>query len=572
MKSALDVLLEKADILDVVAEHVKLRKAGRNFIGLCPFHKEKTPSFTVSPDKGIFYCFGCHQGGNALNFVMKYERLTFQEALENLARKYGVTIGRGTGSSRPRGFDALARLEDYYHKALKASPRARDYLSKRGIGPQTIDEFKLGFSDPAKGGFKQFLGATGIGMDIFLSTGVIRLRDGEPYDIFRGRVIIPIRDTNGKTIAFGGRAVQSDALPKYINSPESQVFTKRTTLFGIDKTRKAIADADEALVVEGYFDLISLHGAGIVNAVASLGTAITEEQVVKLRQYTNNITLMLDGDEAGIKSALRLIPMVSEIDVNCKVVLLPPSEDPDSMVRKKGAGAVRELMAGKMPIVDHAFQYYRQVYPVEDFEGRMGFVRTILPVLMSVGSAVKRRLYIKRLSELTGVEEHHFWNDIEEAPAEQHDDRDEGGTSLDRKVLGALMNRQGLLEGFLTRGGLELLADEKVRGIIEALSRHTGREEALSTGQVLAILDKDELRDLAARADFDVATYEDAELEQIVLDFLDHMRRRTIRQKAKDITNRLSEAERLGDEQRIVELLKQKQNLLFSLKPNPAVR
>jgi DNA primase len=476
MKSGVDAVLEKASILDVVGEHVKLRKAGRNFIGLCPFHKEKTPSFTVSPDKGIFYCFGCHQGGNALNFLMKNEHLTFQEALENLARRYGVTIRQGAGSSRPRAFDALGKLEEYYHRALKGSARARDYLTKRGIGPETIDEFKLGFSDPARSGFRQFLSNTGIGMDIFLSTGVVRIRDGEPYDIFRGRVIIPIRDTNGRTMAFGGRAIQADALPKYINSPESQVFTKRSTLFGIDRTRKAISETDEVLVVEGYFDLIALYRSGFTNAVASLGTAITEEQVVKIRQYTNNITLMLDGDEAGIKSALRLIPMVSELDANCKVVLLPPDEDPDSLVRKEGAGAIQELIGRKLPIIDYAFEYYRKIFPMESFDGRMGFVRTVLPVLVSVGSAVKRRLYIKRLAELTGVEEYHFWNEIGQSPAEEHDDVKEGGTVIDRKVLGALMNRQGLLADFLGKGGLQLVTDEKVKGIIETMAHQAGRE------------------------------------------------------------------------------------------------
>ena len=240
MKTTLDELLQRVNILDVVSQYVKLRKAGKDYVGLCPFHKEKNPSFTVSIEKQMFYCFSCREGGNAVNFLMKYENLNFQEALENLARQYGVEITRKDSGKRSSSFDALSKLTEYYQRSLKNAKIALQYLNKRGISDDVIAEFKLGYSDRTSSNLKGFLKNSGIPNDIFLSTGIVRMKDGELYDMFRGRVIIPIVDVNKRIIGFGGRTIDKEGFPKYVNSPESAVFSKRSTLFGIDKTRKYI--------------------------------------------------------------------------------------------------------------------------------------------------------------------------------------------------------------------------------------------------------------------------------------------------------------------------------------------
>lgn len=343
MKTTLDELLQKANILDVISQYVKLRKAGKDYAGLCPFHKEKTPSFTVSVEKQMFYCFSCREGGNAINFLMKYDNLSFQEALENLARQYGVEIQKRDNGRRTSSFDALSKLTEYYQRSLKNSKIAMQYLKNRGIGDDIIDEFKLGYSDRTSSNLKGFLKLSGVPNDIFLSTGIVRMKNEELYDMFRGRIIIPIFDVNRRIIGFGGRTIEKEGFPKYVNSPESSIFSKRTVLFGIDKTRKEISEKNEVFVVEGYFDFISLYMNGFRNIVSTLGTAVTEGQVSKLRNYTENITLMLDGDEAGIKSSLRLIEMFGEMGVNGNMVVLPEGHDPDSFVRKQGAKGVYEI-------------------------------------------------------------------------------------------------------------------------------------------------------------------------------------------------------------------------------------
>ena len=318
MKTTLDELLQRVNILDVVSQYVKLRKAGKDYVGLCPFHKEKNPSFTVSIEKQMFYCFSCREGGNAVNFLMKYENLNFQEALENLARQYGVEIIRKDSGKRSSSFDALSKLAEYYQRSLKNAKIALQYLNERGISNDVIDEFKLGYSDRTSSNLKGFLKNSGIPNDIFLSTGIVRMKDGELYDMFRGRVIIPIVDVNKRIVGFGGRTIEKEGFPKYVNSPESAVFSKRSTLFGIDKTRKYISESNEVFIVEGYFDFIALYMNGFKNIVSTLGTAVTEGQISKLRNYTENITLMLDGDEAGIKSALRLIELFGEMGVTAE--------------------------------------------------------------------------------------------------------------------------------------------------------------------------------------------------------------------------------------------------------------
>ena len=349
MSSVLDEVLGRVDILDIVSQYVKLRKGGRNFIGLCPFHKEKTPSFTVSPEKQICYCFGCHEGGNAVAFLARYERSTFQEALENLANQLGIKSYGKAGARRTPVFDALSKLAGYYQENLKRSTPAQRYLADRRIDKQLIEDFGLGFSE-RKAFAKDFSKRLGIPLDMLFTSGILKMRDGgDVYDIFRGRVVIPIRDANGKVIGFGGRALEKDALPKYINSPESPVFSKRSVLYGLDRAKREIADKDEAIIVEGYFDLIALHGAGIRNSVATLGTSVTEEQVSRLRNRTENITLVMDGDEAGVKSALRLVTVFGEMGINGNMVILPDGHDPDSLIRKEGAAGFSLAMETRNP-------------------------------------------------------------------------------------------------------------------------------------------------------------------------------------------------------------------------------
>jgi DNA primase len=573
MKATVEDLLARINILDIVSQHVKLRRAGKNFVGSCPFHKEKTPSFTVSLEKQIYYCFGCHEGGNAINFVMKYENLTFQEALENLGRQYGVEVSRRSGTKRTSALDALSKLAGYYHQALKRSSTGQEYLAQRGIDTHLIKEFMIGFSDRTRYDMKGFLKDSGVPQDILLSTGVIRVKDGGVYDIFRGRIVIPIFDVNGRVIGFGGRTMDKDGLPKYINSPESSVFSKRSTLFGIDKTRKYIAEKNQVFIVEGYFDFISLYQHGLRNIAATLGTAVTEGQLARLRNYTDNITLMLDGDEAGIKSALRLVSLFSDMDINGSMVALPSGHDPDSFVREEGIEGVMRVIGEKKAILDYFFDYAKNKYGVDTLEGKIAFVKSVMPHVEAIRDTIKKRLYTKRISELTGLEEQYLW---EGAKRKEGDDvpKVEIPTSIiGRHVIGVLLNNPDMVRFISNQLSLvEYIRDQDIKEVLSRIADYFEKRKELVVQSFLQTLETDALKDLALRSSLGTAEYDELESERVVIDYFRYLEKNSIKEESQRITEKLSEAEKRGDEEEIMKLLERKRKVLGLMKSNPMER
>jgi len=568
MKSTVDTLLERINILDVVSQYVKLRRTGKNFVGLCPFHKEKTPSFSVSTEKQIYYCFGCREGGNVINFLMKYESLSFQEAIENLGRQYGVEIVRKGGIKRSNAYDALSKLTDFYHQSLKESKVAMQYLSNRGIDADTIDGFKIGFSEGQRHKIKDFLKHAGIPNDMLLNTGILRMKDQDIYDMFRGRIVIPIFDVNKKVIGFGGRTIEKDGFPKYINSPESSVFSKRYSLFGIDKTRKHIAEKNEVFIVEGYFDFISLYMCGLNNIVSTLGTSVTEGQLSKLRNYTDNITLMLDGDEAGIKSALRLIGLLSEMDINGNMVVLPEGHDPDSFVRKEGIEGINKIINTKKPILDYFFDYSMNKCGIKKLEGKMAFIKSVMPYIGGIRDGIKKRLYIKRLSELTNVEEHHFWDGLKERGIEPSSKEDEPTSIIGKKVIGVLVSNPNLLKLLKGKEVIKYIKDEAIKEILSKMFDYFEEKRHLEVNSFINILEKEALRDFVINAVFDTAEYNEDDLERVLWDYFKHVEKKFMREESKKITERLSEAEKRGNEKEIMELLQEKRQVLALIKSN----
>jgi len=568
MKASLDELLQSVNILDVISQHVKLRKAGKDYMGLCPFHKEKTPSFTVSVDKQIFYCFGCREGGNAVNFLMKYENLTFIEAIEDLGRQYGIEVERKGDRKKTGHYEALSKLCEYYQGGLKRAEFAREYLEKRGMGPDVIEEFRLGYSDRSRGALKRFLKASDIPNDIFLSTGIVRMKDTEFYDMFGGRIVIPIIDVNKRIIGFGGRTLDKDGMPKYVNSPESSVFSKRTALFGIDRTKKHITDQDEVFIVEGYFDLIALYAGGLKNVVSTLGTSVTEGQVSKLRNYTENVTLMLDGDEAGIKSALRLIGLFAEMDINGNMVVLPEGHDPDSFIREKGIDGVLGTVKRKKPILDYYFAHYAEKEDMTTVQGKQAFIKQVVPHIDAIRDGVKRRLYVKRLSELTGVEEGHFVGkrsyEVSEGPATAQGSKG----VIEKKVINACFAHPDLLEYFKGKEVLRYIKDADVREVISKMVDCFEEERHLDVRGFIEKLDKESLKGLVLDAVFDAVALSSNEPEKVLADYSKHIERQFFKEESKRITEKLADAEKRGDEEAILRLLKQKRQVLTHIKNN----
>src|SRR6266480_2899680 len=351
-------ITNRIDIIDVVGEFVKLKKRGANYLGLCPFHGEKTPSFTVSPSKEIYKCFGCGRSGNTISFIMEHEKYSYVDALRWLANKYGIEIEETFATDEQRqqqlSADSLYIInsfaQQFFTRMLFETEEGHDiglsYLKERGFREEIIKKFQLGYSPEQRDAFTKEAIAKQFNTELLLKTGLVVNRNDQLSDNYRGRIIFPVHNHSGKVLGFGARILKTnDKAPKYINTPENEIYVKSKILYGSYFARQAIDKNDECLLVEGYTDVISLHQAGVENVVASGGTSLTTDQLRLIKKYTNNLTIIYDGDVAGVKAALRGLDMALEESLTVKLVLIPDNEDPDSYVRKIGANAFKEFVA-----------------------------------------------------------------------------------------------------------------------------------------------------------------------------------------------------------------------------------
>ncbi|SHL71773.1 DNA primase [Chitinophaga jiangningensis] len=356
-QNTIQQILSRIDIVEIVGSFVKLKKRGANYLGNCPFHNEKTPSFTVSPSKEIYKCFGCGVSGNAVSFIMEHEKYSYVEALRWLAQKYQIEVEETEVSPQLKQFQQLADslyiingfAKDYFADTLFNNEEGQNvglsYFEERGFTEETIRKFQLGYCLNTRDSFVKTAVAKGYNLEYLQKTGLVTIRNEQPVDNYRGRVIFPIHNQSGKVLGFGARILQkTDKAPKYINSPENEIYIKSRVLYGTYFARQSIDKLNECLLVEGYTDVISLHQAGVENVVASSGTSLTQDQLRLIKKYTNNLTIIYDGDAAGIKAALRGLDMAVEEGLNVKLVLLPEKEDPDSYVQRIGAAAFREFI------------------------------------------------------------------------------------------------------------------------------------------------------------------------------------------------------------------------------------
>ena len=418
-----------ADIVDVVSETVLLKKAGKNFIGLCPFHSEKTPSFTVSPDKQIFHCFGCSAGGNVFSFLMKQEGLSFPEVARHLAKRYGVDIPEGPLSPEQRKrmsekeslLDLNRRAMDFFHQSLvnsAAGETARSYLSKRGITQKTIDDFKLGFARDGWDHLFRFFSSKRITPAQLEKSGLILPRKDNSgyYDRFRNRIIFPIFDVNMQIIGFGGR-VLDDSLPKYLNSPETPVYSKSRSLYGIHRAKDKCRAAGTVFIVEGYLDLLALHQHGIENSVATLGTALTAEHVRLLTRYAGRMILVYDSDEAGIRSAQRCVEtfwhehvdfrrgdVFSEEKADTHILVLPAGHDPDSFVFENGPELFLASASNSPGIITFLMDCAIRRHSLTP-EGKLRIISELQEPLSAINDRVAQAIYIQQLAERIGIAE-----------------------------------------------------------------------------------------------------------------------------------------------------------------------
>ena len=408
-QETIDEIMARTDIVELIGGYIPLTRRGKNYVALCPFHNEDTPSFSVSPDKQIFYCFGCQKGGNAIHFVMETEGLSFPEALRKLAARVGVAVPEHVSAAQKTAQaerQILLRLHelaaDYYQARLKAKDNpAGAYLRKRGLGEQVARDFKLGYAPEEDWqALYDHLSRQGYSGELLEKAGLVgkSAKTGRYYDKFHGRLIFPIADYRGQVVAFGGR-VLGEGEPKYLNSSQTMIYNKSANLYGLPQAGPAIRAAGLAVIMEGYIDVISAHQHGVNNAVASLGTAFTPEHARLLRRYTERVLLAYDGDSAGAKAALRGLDILRARDLEVRVLVLPAGQDPDDFLRSEGrAGWDKLIGKAALDILDYLLEQALTKYDLESAAGKGAIVRELAPAIIKTKSLVERESFIAKLS------------------------------------------------------------------------------------------------------------------------------------------------------------------------------
>ena len=411
----IEEIRSSADIVDLISEFVQLRKRGKNFIGLCPFHSEKTPSFTVSEEKQIFHCFGCHTGGNIYKFLMEYEKISFVEAVQEVAARVGINLEyeedtTGKESEQEILYEINVQAARYFSDNLLNSPEgevARKYFVERKIKPQTMRAFGLGYALNGWEYFVEYAKSQKIDLERAIQLGLIgQQNDGRLFDKFSDRIIFPIFSANGRVIAFAGRILENrEGSAKYLNSPESLIYVKGRILYGLSFSKDEIRKLDKAILVEGYMDLISLYQSGIKNVVAVSGTALTEDQVQLLSRYTKNVVLLFDADTAGIKASMRSIELLLKCDIEVKIVTLPSGEDPDSYINKYGKDDFDELIRKSQNFLEYQTEYYESQGYFEDHNKTAEAIRELVRLLALIDDELKRNLLLKSVAKKFNLRE-----------------------------------------------------------------------------------------------------------------------------------------------------------------------
>jgi DNA primase len=527
-----DEIKERLDIVDVISSYVALKKAGRNYKALCPFHSEKTPSFVVFPDTQTWHCFGaCGTGGDAFSFVMRRENVEFGEALRILAERAGVPLApRGEGTVEAKLRDRLRKINtlaaEYFHYLLLQSPEgagARHYLTRRGISEETSQRFQLGYARDEWQALGNHLTSKGYSWPDLLEAGLVIEREGGGYyDRFRGRLVFPIRDRAGYVVGFGARALD-DSLPKYLNSPQTAVFDKSAVLYGIDQAKKAIREQGYAVIVEGYVDVLMAHQHGRNNVVASMGTALTEKQIRVIKKLTKRLVLALDADAAGDQATLRglelaketfdrravpvptwrgLIHYEDQLDAEIRVVTLPSGLDPDEVI-KGDIAAWDALIEQALPVVEYYLQALVSKFDLDSPKDKVAAAREVLPLIKEIGSAVERSHYLQRLARMLQVNEQALQQELQSKPPQRVPEvgMERSGRlsaqpgitfGLERYILLLLLKRPQLLpsmNALLDRLELEPLIGEdfggvEERALFEALSARISQHETVDVEEM----------------------------------------------------------------------------------------
>ncbi|MEI7636615.1 MAG: DNA primase [Syntrophus sp. (in: bacteria)] len=575
----IDEIKRRINIVDLVSGFVSLKQAGRNFSGLCPFHKEKTPSFTVSPDKQIFYCFGCGEGGNALAFVMKINGLTFPEAIRYLAKKTGVSLPERSLSRQEKEQLTLkermlrlhALVSDYYLARLRGKDcqKAQTYLQNRDIGDESVNTFQLGYSLEGWRFLRDYLEQKRVPLPLAEQSGLlVKNERGEYYDRFRGRLIFPIEDQAGQIIAFGGR-ILGEGEPKYLNSPESALFSKGKNLYGLSRTKEDIRKSGYAILVEGYFDLLSLWNAGVKNVVATLGTALTRDHVDLLRRYTKDVAVVFDGDEAGKKALARSLGLFIDGNLHTRAVMLPEASDPDDYVRNFGKKRFLELIEKSPPAVEYYLDTV--VGSRGDFDHNRGALREALSFIARMDNDAERDLFIKLAAERIGVDEAILKAEVIQGMGKKPNEtvlrKNENRSSspvdaLEMNFITLILAHPDKIPAMIDADILKCFGSDELRNLGKIIETYYGRSGKIDLKDFVDHLEAGSLRDGILSRLINSGAWEADTVDQVFSDMIHQIRRKWFKEKKRYLSMRLVRAQQGSDPELWKRLLVEKEDLM----------
>ncbi len=562
-EATLNQIQERTDIVELVGAALVLRRAGRNFKACCPFHQEKTPSFIVNPDKQIFHCFGCGAGGDVFGFVMKFEKKDFREAVETLAERCGVEVPDDRRAN-PAVVERTALLvkahdlaADFYHRSLKEkkeAERARAYLEKRGLSPETIVEFKIGYAPDSWDALGSALEAQVPTALLEKSGLVIAKKEGGHYDRFRQRIMFPILDMKGFCVAFGGR-VMDDSMPKYLNSPETEIYSKGRHLYGLFQARKTVRESDSVIVVEGYMDLIACHQAGVRNVVASLGTALTPDQVRLIKRHTKNAIMLYDADKAGELATLRGLELFLEEGMEVRILRLPKGHDPDSYIREEGAERFQEALAGSKSLFEYKLALLKDKFDARGMEGKVNIANEMVVLFSKVQNEILRSEWLKQLAQELSISEQALSAELLKTrqspkgftPAVKAQPKMDL-RPLEKLLIGLLLDEPA----FVVTAREELKANDFASPAAQRIANRIfdGRQDAPSAAKWLSLFrDDEEAVQLISLACSEMDGTSDK--RRMFDDCLAQMKRLRIRAAREVLMAEIREAERSGDKNRI---------------------
>ncbi|MDD5730671.1 MAG: DNA primase [Candidatus Omnitrophica bacterium] len=581
-ENILDDILARVDIVELISGYIPLKRAGRNFKAVCPFHHEKTPSFVVSPDRQIYHCFGCAAGGNAFNFLMQYERLEFQEAVAMLAKKVGVELpAANKQDSRAEGLiTRLYKVNEFaalfYQNNFNAgAAEAKSYLAKRGIKPETAKLLKLGYAPDKWDGLTEYFKAKKIDLPLLEKAGLaIAKSSGGFYDRFRHKIIFPISDMKSRVIAFGARLIPEsvnkppagDSAPKYVNSPETAIYVKGKNLYGLDLAKEAIRQADFVVVVEGYFDFIMPYQEGLQNLVASCGTALTTEQIRLIKRYTHNVVMVYDGDSAGQMATIRTLDMFIEEEMNVKVVSLPEGFDPDLFVRKHGIADFREKVEKADNIFDYKLKALKAVHNAKDTEGKAQICVAMLSSINKFKNEIIRSEYLRKLSGELNIKEEALFAEIAKIKEEKTYSEPAAGLQRDKaltinpteKLLIKLM-----MEGdnFINRVKENLepadFQDERISNVVSLIYELTDSGKPVEPRHLVNQLQDAGILQLVCESAFMAEASSDEEKERVAQDCIKRLKSRKLVREKEHLHKQIKTAQDSGNEEEVQRLIQE---------------